>query len=631
MGSPPRASSADRDDAGPRAPDVAMPQTSATPQAICAAIESFVAGHPECAVVEDGKVAFDLRTAQCKVTAEHGRCSLHLWSAQRNLVRTVVEATPRGDTLRLATMRFGAKGTKLLELVPSRERRQPTSRETSRTKFLALLERVLAREFPEAKPEGFRVAMDLERSFGPAYARGLLVKGNRAWAVIAVNAGETTATVDGILTLGILWLDHCRGRSDGKRIVEGLRIVLPRGMGLLTASRMAWLNADAAKWQLWELHAESEQLLERDITDTGNVRTRLVHRPDETAARERFAAATDAIRALVPAAGWQRVDLHLRSAAELSFSLHGLEFARAQVTFSPASFHQIVAVTVGVGRDETPLTAASQDLIRERVTDLFARRRASPAGADYRRGGHGVARRIGTTRAAAHTRLENPAALPRTRSAVASTRDPLYRAAPERWLESMLRRDLAPLTRGLAAAHAPPRTTARVADANDDDARGNRLELEAPSHAEPDRGVIPRIIPRLDPRFVYAQVPAIMGASDRGLLDLLGVTADGRLAVIELKADEDLQFALQGLDYWIRIRHHHLVETGSLQRHGYFTGAELAALPPRLYLVAPALRIHPATEIVLRYLSPRVPWQLLALDERWREHVRVLWRKQGGR
>jgi hypothetical protein len=143
--------------------------------------------------------------------------------------------------------------------------------------------------------------------------------------------------------------------------------------------------------------------------------------------------------------------------------------------------------------------------------------------------------------------------------------------------------------------------------------------------------VIPRIIPRLDPRFVYAQVPAIMGASDRGLLDLLGVTADGRLAVIELKADEDLQFALQGLDYWIRIRHHHLVETGSLQRHGYFTGAELAALPPRLYLVAPALRIHPATEIVLRYLSPRVPWQLLALDERWREHVRVLWRKQGGR
>ncbi len=34
-----------------------------------------------------------------------------------------------------------------------------------------------------------------------------------------------------------------------------------------------------------------------------------------------------------------------------------------------------------------------------------------------------------------------------------------------------------------------------------------------------------------------------------GCLDLLGVTDDGRLAVIELKADEDLHLALQGLDY----------------------------------------------------------------------------------
>jgi hypothetical protein len=145
-----------------------------------------------------------------------------------------------------------------------------------------------------------------------------------------------------------------------------------------------------------------------------------------------------------------------------------------------------------------------------------------------------------------------------------------------------------------------------------------------------------RVIPRLDPGHVYAQVPAIAGASDRGLLDLLGVTADGRLAVIELKADDDLHFALQGLDYWIRVRHHHrqtadaATGLGEFQRHGYFRGVELSPLPPRLYLVAPALRIHPATETVLRYLSPRVEWHLLALDERWRQQIRVVWRKQGG-
>jgi len=46
--------------------------------------------------------------------------------------------------------------------------------------------------------------------------------------------------------------------------------------------------------------------------------------------------------------------------------------------------------------------------------------------------------------------------------------------------------------------------------------------------------------------------------------------------------------------------------------------------------VAPALRVHPATEVVLRYLSPRVQWELVALGERWREQVKVVWRKRSG-
>jgi hypothetical protein len=131
---------------------------------------------------------------------------------------------------------------------------------------------------------------------------------------------------------------------------------------------------------------------------------------------------------------------------------------------------------------------------------------------------------------------------------------------------------------------------------------------------------------------VYTQVPAF-AARDRGMLDLLSVTRDGRLAVIELKADEDLQLALQGLDYWVRVRWHqrqsdHATGLPEFQRHGYFGGVALAELPPRLYLVAPALRIHPATETVLKYLKPEVDWTLVAIDERWRDEVRVVFRKR---
>jgi hypothetical protein len=173
------------------------------------------------------------------------------------------------------------------------------------------------------------------------------------------------------------------------------------------------------------------------------------------------------------------------------------------------------------------------------------------------------------------------------RSASGEKRDPLYRMQPERWLESTLRRDVSVIDAHLDAAH------------------------------------------------VYTQVPAF-AAADRGMLDLLSVDRDGRLAVIELKADDDLHLALQGLDYWIRVRWHHqqnpdqMSGLGEFQRHGYFGGVRLAEGAPRLYLVAPALRVHPATEVVLRYLSPRVEWTLVALDERWRKQVKVVWRKRSG-
>ena len=89
--------------------------------------------------------------------------------------------------------------------------------------------------------------MDLERSFGPAYARGSLVKGQQAWAVIAVNVAESQAIVDGILTLGVLWLAHCRENAGGRRMYRGLRAIVPRGMATLTTARLAWMNPDAAQ------------------------------------------------------------------------------------------------------------------------------------------------------------------------------------------------------------------------------------------------------------------------------------------------------------------------------------------------------------------------------------------------
>lgn len=520
-----------------------------TPEVIAAALEAFLAEHPKAVVMEDGKVLFDMRTAKYSLATEHGRCTLQLWGEERNVVRRVSATAPRGGLLRLTTHRFGQTRPGSLEFVADKDRRTPATREATRVRYLRLLERVMVRSWGDWKPDGFRTAMDLEKSFGPAYARGSLVQGQNAWAVIAVNAAESPATVDGILTLGVLWLAHCREHAGGRRLYRGLRLIVPRGMGTLTVLRLAWMNPAAAQWEVWELDEKTEELEQRDAADHGNLSTRLIHAPNEAAARERFAESAARVMALVPEAMRDVVEQKIRSGTELAFLLHGLEFARVRMGYAGQSFNRAQEVTFGAGANETALTAENAGQLREMVALLFERRCAGE------------------------------------KKARPDARDPLYRMQPERWLESVLRRDVSALDERLDAAH------------------------------------------------VYTQVPAF-AASDRGMLDLLSVDKDGRLAVIELKADEDLHLALQGLDYWVRVRWHHQQNPdaasglGEFQRHGYFGGVRLAEGAPRLYLVAPALCVHPATEIVLGYLSPRVEWELVALDERWRQKTKVVWRKR---
>src|SRR5580698_6683034 len=141
---------------------VAFFAAPASPAALASALEDFVAAHPHAAILEDGRVLFDLRLAHCSVTADHGRCLLHLWSEERNLVRTVTAIQPRRDTLRVETRRFGQTKPQILTLVPDPDFRTPTARDASRRRYLRSLERALAMNFPGWTPASFRSAMDME-------------------------------------------------------------------------------------------------------------------------------------------------------------------------------------------------------------------------------------------------------------------------------------------------------------------------------------------------------------------------------------------------------------------------------------------------------------------------------------
>jgi hypothetical protein len=518
------------------------------PAQIVKSIEEYLAEHPAAAVLEEGRVQFDMRTARYSVTESNGRCVLQLWSEERNLIRTVVSLQARAQSLRLTTRRMGAPKPQTLELVPSSDRRTPSTRDAARRNYHRLLERVLTRTHIGSKVDGMRSAMDLEHSFGPAYVRGRLLKGTAADAIIGVGEAESATTVDGILTLGVLWLDYCRQHGDGRRHYGGLKVIVPARAWRTTAERMAWMNHGAANFQLFTLDERSEELVQVDFRDTGNLESRLIHAYSATASIERCQAGLDRLLSLLPPAAKERIEVHPRSATEVGLLLHGLEFARVRHGLAANSFAREDEVTFGAGANETLLTTENEALCRDLFSRLFLSR--YPGGM--------------------HT-------------------DPLYRLQPERWLEARVRTACADLQPGL------------------------RADL------------------------MYTQVPAL-SSGDRGLLDLLTLDRSGRLTVIELKADEDLHLPLQALDYWIRVRA--LNEDrqpgpagtrplSAFERQGYFPGAEVSPLAPRLLIIAPALRIHPANETVQRYLSPQVEWELIAVGEDWRRELKVVFRKHG--
>lgn len=168
----------------------------------------------------------------------------------------------------------------------------------------------------------------------------------------------------------------------------------------------------------------------------------------------------------------------------------------------------------------------------------------------------------------------------RHRSAAAlDHRHAFFRAAPEAWLESLLRRDITKLDPGLIIAplHAQFRT-----------ARGAKL------------GIRP--------------------------IDLLALRQDGRLVVIELKVSEDREHVLQGADYWRRVEAHR--RRGHIARAKLFGARTIRDEAPLVYLVAPTLRVHPAFQTLAQCISSDIEIYRFDINEDWRSGVRVMRRER---
>ncbi len=96
-----------------------------TPEALTRTVQDFLSDAAGAVVLEDGAVVFDLAEAKYSISGEYNKCLLHLWSAERNAVRRVLDADMKSGALRLAVQRLGQSRPSKLEICRERDHRSP--------------------------------------------------------------------------------------------------------------------------------------------------------------------------------------------------------------------------------------------------------------------------------------------------------------------------------------------------------------------------------------------------------------------------------------------------------------------------------------------------------------------------
>jgi hypothetical protein len=469
---------------------------------------------------ENGRRIAPLSTLTWEVRGDKTKPLLHLWSENHNLTRRVLAITECSDQrLSLAVERFGRSKPDRLEFF--RIQFDRSSRELSREAYCRRLAAVCAQQFPDESLESLTIAPDLENSLSGSYARGILRRDSFRCALLAIPDDQSSEPPSHCLTFALLWLERLRRSARGGPI-SGLRLILPKSCVTPVAHLLPALDPRLPV-SLYEHDPVCDSLEKIDPRSLSNLDSWLVPLRETQALLDRARPALEPILSRAKCGS----TLHpVVPAKEVWVRFRGLPFARWEE--SRAFF--------GIPDADKELIPSSLPELERLLRELEI----------YR----------------------NPLA--------SDTRHPLYRALPERWLETLVRED------------------------------------------------ITRIDAQLDPRFVYSQVFA-SAAGEHGIIDLLGVTRFGRLAVLELKASEHIHLPLQAANYWLRIRRH--LEQGDFPRYGYFPGIELQPQAPLVYLVAPALRFHPSTDSLLHYLAPELEVIRVGLAETWRRGLRVVLRQ----
>ncbi|HEX8186699.1 MAG TPA: hypothetical protein VF747_18170 [Blastocatellia bacterium] len=450
----------------------------------------------------------------------YGKLILSCWGEEWSRSWRVIDCEATAGRLRLQCAKQMGRASCVVEL---RRGAIETAAPDARLGFASKLAGLIESHFAGLRVERAVAARDDRRHISSAYTRLIIKERGGTVAGIAVSECESQSSIDSALGAGIIWLDSLRRKNAS---INRLMIFAPRDRAATIAARLTAVRAAGVNISLYEVD-ESESAIDPVAAyDQGDLSDRLrraamrARWPNERALSPEITSLIESVRRLAPGL----IESHHRSHSVL-LSIRGVEFARVSIARKQVEF--------GLDGSKERLTHNNQSRLEKLVSEIIAKRDAASI----------------------------------------DRNDPLFRAQSERWLESIIRRDVS------------------VIDAS------------------------------LDSRYAYSQVPAYRG-EQRSFIDLLAVTREGRLVVIELKVAEDPEFPFQGLDYWLRVDWHR--QRGDFFRRNYFDRVTLADAAPLLYLVAPLFRFHATTGLLGGSIDARVPVYRIGINEEWRAGVRVL-------
>jgi hypothetical protein len=420
-----------------------------------------------------------------------------------------------------AARRSGAESVRI-ELIPraSVEAMAATISATRRERCQHLAQLACAWS-PGAKIERASLSAGVRRGHPGRYARIILRRSFERVAVTGVVAASDRNEADALVSSALIWFTRVSARQP---YLQKLWLMVEPDSVEAVKERLALLRDDLRSViSLYQIEEDGREIKRAELPALDELLETAGERFRRHPSREALTESATRIRLLAPEA----IDV-VRSRRGETVRFHGLAFARVRRLMNREN------VWFGIeGERRRLLDESTEDEWAKLLLDLKEHRLAS----------------------------------------VTDKNHALYRASPEAWLESLLRRDITRLDPGL------------------------RL---APLHAQ--------------------FRPTHPGGSRP--IDLLALRRDGRLVVIELKVSEDREHVLQGADYWRRVEAHR--RRGHISRAKIFGEAEISDEPPLVYLVAPTLRFHRNFNALARAIDPAIEIYRFDINEDWRAGVRVM-------